>query len=130
MVCEGLDSYVPIPYHVSCKVVAYGSWGNGYFHFNYSTFPPGVTVPTFTTNLTAIEQGALSNVDNYFMNNLGSNPAGVRSGETSTTNSYTIAPGQSIAALNFNGQGAITAFKVRVDGMTRDPTNSGRLCAR
>jgi autotransporter-associated beta strand protein len=118
MVCEGLDSYVPIPYNVSCKVVAYGSWGNGYFHFNYSTFPPGVTVPTFTTNLTAIEQGALSNLDNYFMNNLGSDPAGVRSGETSTTNSYAVAPGQSITALNFTGQGAITAFKVRVNGMT------------
>jgi autotransporter-associated beta strand protein len=117
MVCEGLDSYLPISYNVSCKVVAYGSWGNGYFHFNYSTFPPGVTVPTFTTNLTAIEQGALSNVDNFFMNNLGSDPAGVRSGETSTTNSYAIAPGQSITALNFAGQGAITAFKVRVNGM-------------
>jgi len=117
-VCEGLDSYVPIPYNASCKVVAYGSWGNGYFHFNYSTFPPGVTVPTFTTNLTAIEQGALSNVDNYFTTNLGTDPAGVRGGETTTTNSYAIAPGQSVTPLNLSGQGAVTGFKVRVNGMT------------
>ncbi len=34
------------------------------------------------------------------------------------TNSFTIAPGQSIAALDFSGQGAITVFKVRVNGMT------------
>ena len=116
-VCGGFDSYLPVPYNSSCKVVAYGSWGQ-YFHFNYSTFAPGITVPTFTTNLSATEQGALSNVDNYFMSHLGSDPAGVRSGQTTTTNSYAIAPGQSITALNFSGQGAITGFKVRVNGMT------------
>ncbi len=112
----GFNSYLPIPYNVSCKIVAYGSWGR-YFHFNYSTFTPGITVPTFTTNLTAAEQNALSNVNNFFQNHLGSNPAGKHSGETTTTNSYTIAPGQSITALDFSGQGAITAFKVRVNGI-------------
>jgi len=116
-VCGGFDSYVPIPYNLSCKVVAYGSWGR-YFHFNYSTFASGVTVPTFTTNLTAAEFGALSNADNFFMNHLGSDPAGVRSGEITTTNSYTIAPGQNVSIFNFSGSGAITAFKVRVNGMT------------
>lgn len=113
----GFNSYVPIPYSVSCKVVAYGSWGQ-YFHFNYSTFATGVTVPTFTTNLTATEQRALSNVDDFFRNHLGSDPAGVRSGETTTTNSFTIALGQSVTALNTGGEGAITAFKVRINGMT------------
>jgi hypothetical protein len=114
--CKGFNSYVPIPYNVSCKVVAYNN--GSYFHFNYSTFPTGVTVPTFTTNLTASEQGALSNADDFFLNHLGSDPAGVRSGEITTTNSYTIAPGQSLTALNFTGQAAVTAFKVRVNGMT------------
>ncbi|HXI69260.1 MAG TPA: glycoside hydrolase family 172 protein [Verrucomicrobiae bacterium] len=112
----GFNSHLPIPYNVSCKVVAYGSWGR-YFHFNYSTFPPGATVPTFTTNLTAAEQNALSNVDDLLLNHLGSDPAGGRSGQTTITNSYVIAPGQSIAALNYSGQGAITTFKVRVRGL-------------
>jgi len=115
--CKGLNSYVPIPYNVSCKVVAYGN-RNTYYHFNYSTFGPGVTVPTFTRNLTAAEQGALFKVDDFFLNHLGSDPAGVRSGETTTTNRYAIAPGQSVMPLSFSGQGAITAFKVRVNGMT------------
>ncbi|MEI9962647.1 MAG: DUF2961 domain-containing protein [Limisphaerales bacterium] len=43
--------------------------------------------------------------------------AGGRNGEIIITNNYTIAPGQSITALNFSGEGAITAFKVRVNGM-------------
>ncbi len=51
----GFNSYLPIPYNVSCKIVAYGSWGR-YFHFNYSTFALGVTIPTFTTNLTALNK--------------------------------------------------------------------------
>jgi len=112
----GQNSYVPIPYNVSCKVVAYGD-RNTYYHFNYSTFPPGVTVPAFTRNLTAGEQRALARVDDYFMNRLGSDPAGVRDGELTTTNRYAIAPGQSITALSLSGQGAITTFKVRVNGM-------------
>ena len=116
-VCGGFDSYVPIPYHVSCKVVAYGSWGQ-YFHFNYSTFASGVTVPTFTTNLSPAEQTVLSNVNDFFVNHLGSDPAGMRSGEITTTNSYAIAPGKTVTNLNLSGQGAITTFKVRVQNIT------------
>ncbi len=114
--CKGLNSYVPIPYNVSCRVVAYND--KSYFHFNYSTFAPGVTVPAFTRNLTLEEQNALSKVNDCLMNHLGSDPAGSRSGETTTSNSYVISPGRSITALNIGGQGAITAFKVRVNGMT------------
>ena len=113
--CKGLNSYVPIPYNVSCKVVAYNN--KSYFHFNYSTFAPGVKVSAFTRNLTLKEQNALSQVNGFLMNHLGSDPAGLRPGETTTTNSYCIAPRQSTTALNFCGQGAITAFKVRVNGM-------------
>lgn len=111
--CAGFNSYLPIPYNSSCKIVAYGSWGR-YFHFNYSTFSPGVTVPTFTTNLTAPEKAALAGVNDFFLNRLGTDPAGVRSGEVTVTNSYAIAPGQSITNLNLSGPGAVTAFKVRV----------------
>jgi hypothetical protein len=41
----------------------------------------------------------------------------VRSGETTTTNRYAIASKQRVTPLNFSGQGAITAFKVRVNGI-------------
>lgn len=109
----GFNSYLPIPYNVSCRVVAYEDWGR-YFHFNYSAFAPGVTVPTFTTNLTAAEQTALSNVDVFLMNQLGSDPAGLRSGQATITNNFSIAPGQTVTNLNLTGPGAITAFKVRV----------------
>jgi len=114
--CKGLNSYVPIPYNVSCKVVVYGN-RNTYYHFNYSTFGPGFSVPTFTRKLTAEELGALSKVDDFFMNHLGSDPAGARSGESSTTNHYVIASGQRATPLDVRGEGAITAFKVRVNGL-------------
>lgn len=114
--CAGFNSYLPIPYNVSCKVVAYGDWGR-YFHFNYSTYGTDVTVPTFTTNLTVAEQAALSNVNDYLMNGLGSDPAGSRSGQVTITNSYAIAPGQIVTNLNLTGQGAITAFRVRVSNV-------------
>jgi fructan beta-fructosidase len=120
-VCGGFDSYLPIPYNQSCKIVAYGAWGQ-YFHFNYSTFGVGVTVPTFTTNLTADEQTALSNVNDFFVNHLGSDPAGARSGEVTITNSYAIHPGKTVTNLNLSGPGAITTFKVRVGNI--DETNA------
>jgi hypothetical protein len=112
-VCRGFDSFLPIPYNVSCKVVAYDSWGR-YYQMNYSTFGPNVTVPTFTTHLTAVDLTAVSNVDEFLMNRLGNDPAGARNGQVTVTNSYVIAPGQSITNLNLEGEGAITAFKVRL----------------
>jgi len=115
--CKGLNSYLPIPYNVSCRVVAYGN-RNTYYHFNYSTFAADVAVPTFTRNLTAAEQGALAKADDFLMNHLGSDPAGVRNGEKTVTTTNMIGPGQGVALMNFSGEGAITAFKVRVNDLT------------
>jgi autotransporter-associated beta strand protein len=115
-VCGGFDSYIPIPYNSSCKIVAYGSWGR-YFHFNYTTFSPGVTVPSFKRSLDAADLAALAAVNDFLLHRLGSDPAGARTGEVTVTNSYTIAPGQSVTALDFSGPGAVTGFKVRVNGL-------------
>lgn len=112
----GFNCYVPIPYNVSCKVVAYDSWGR-YFHINYSTFASEVTVPTFDRNLATADQTALSNVNNFFTRNLGIDPAGTRRGETHFTNHWTLAPSQSATVFDSSGSGAITAFKVRIIGI-------------
>lgn len=109
----GFNSYLPIPYKVSCKVVAYGDWGK-YFHFGYSTFAPGVTAPTFTTNLTTAERAALANANDFLLNRLGTDPAGVRTGQITVTNSFVIALGQSITNLTLSGAAAITSFQVRL----------------
>jgi hypothetical protein len=58
----GRNSYVPIPYRKSCKVVAENGWGR-YYHFTYSSFPKGTVVPTFQGALTAEEKTSLSRVD-------------------------------------------------------------------
>lgn len=109
----GFNSYLPIPYNVSCKVVAYGDWGK-YFHFGYSTFAPGATVPTFTTNLTTAELTALANANDFLLNRLGTDPAGVRAGQVSVTNSFALAPGQSVTNLSLSGAVAISGFQVRL----------------
>jgi len=115
-VCKGLNCYTPIPYNTSCKVVAYGN-RKTYYQFDYSTFAPGVTVPTFTRDLTSVDRAALTSADEFLSNHLGSDPAGARSGEITASHNYVIAPGQSVVPLQCDGEGAITAFKVRVNGM-------------
>ena len=47
---SGQNLYFPIPYQKSCKIVADAGWGL-YYHFTYTTFPPGTDVPTFRTPL-------------------------------------------------------------------------------
>lgn len=111
---SGFNSYVPIPYNKSCKVVAYGLWGR-YFHINYSSFPPGVSVPTFKMQLSDSENRALSGVDDFFATQIGSDPAGVRQGETNSIKSYAMAPAGSATVLDVAGSGAITGFKIRVN---------------
>lgn len=113
----GLDNYVPIPYASSCKVVAYNDWG-AYYHISYTTFPAGTVVPTFTRNLTSTELNALATVDSFFNNSLGSDPAGTRTGQTTTTNNYNVGSGQTVTPLDYSGQGAITGFKVKVNNLS------------
>ena len=79
---EGKNNYIPIPYQHSCKIVAEPEWG-WYYHFNYSTFPQGTAVPTFTMNLGQEELNMLSAVNDFFLLSRGDSPYpddGVESG--------------------------------------------------
>jgi hypothetical protein len=77
---RGLNSFVPIPFAKSCKIVAENGWGQ-YYHFTYTTYPKGTEVPTFRLPLAAEEEAALAAADEYFRTKLGSDPAGAREGE-------------------------------------------------
>ena len=57
-VAMGWNNYTPIPYQKSCKIVADKDWGE-YFHFGYTTYPPGTQVPTFRRELSAEDNAAL-----------------------------------------------------------------------
>ena len=63
--CSGQNLYFPIPYQKSCKVVADPDWGR-YYHFVYTSFPPGTRVPTFRAELAAEQAESLQRVNDYF----------------------------------------------------------------
>ncbi len=54
-------------------------------------------------------------MDSFFTNNLGSDPAGTRNGQTIAAGNYHINAGQTVIPLDYTGQGAITCFKVKVN---------------
>lgn len=55
---RGWNSYVPIPFQKSCKIVGDPDWGS-YYQFTYSTFPKDTKLPTFTRNLSETDLWAL-----------------------------------------------------------------------
>lgn len=111
--CRGQNLYVPIPYQKSCKIVADKGWGN-YYHFTYSTFPKGTPVPTFSAELVAKNADALANVDVFFRQQLGTDPAGQRPGQAVERKTLSVAPGRTVRVAELVGPRAITALRVKM----------------
>jgi len=113
MTARGINNYVPIPYQKSCKVVAEKGWGN-YYHFVYETFPKGTTVPTFKMALSADETAALKAADEILSGKRGEDPAGKRQGEAVKILSAKVPAGKAVTVARLDGEGAITAIRVKV----------------
>ncbi len=112
---RGQNSYIPLPFQKSCKIVGNTEpiWGN-YYHFTWSKFPPDTKLPTFTRKLTEEESKALDNA-NEILGNCGADPAGPREGQTTEIKEVTAAAGQKMPIAELTGPRAITALKVRVE---------------
>ncbi len=119
MTAKGINNYVPIPYQKSCRVVADKDWGN-YYQFVYETFPEGTQVPTFTRNLSADETAALKAADESLTQKLGTDPAGRRDGEKTVTKAATVGAGKTAKVAQLEGEGAITALRVKVTAKDGD----------
>ncbi len=119
---RGQNLYFPIPYQKSCKIVAEDKWG-AYFHFNYVTYPKGTKVPTFSPELVKENAAVLKEVNDYFAERMGTDPAGKRQGEEVVRNTATVGAGQTVRIAQLTGPRAITAirgdmsFKDREDEM-------------
>jgi hypothetical protein len=111
---NGFNLRIPIPYRVSCKIVAEPGWGK-YFQFTHTTFPKGTVVPTFSRRLIADHFAALQDADALLSEGLGSDPAGRRNGEKVVAGASTLAPGQAATVARIPGPRAITAFRVRME---------------
>jgi hypothetical protein len=110
---NGFDNYTPIPFQKSCKITADKGWGN-YYHFNYTTFPAGTTVPTFKLPLSDEDNAALDTAEKV-LSSSGDDPAGIRSGQKTETPAITVAAGEKATVADLAGEGAVTALKVRFD---------------
>jgi hypothetical protein len=117
---NGFNSYVPIPYQKSCKIVADEGWGR-YYQFTYSTFPQGTTVPIFTRDLGEKEKLALAAADAFLAHDVGRDPVelvGQRAHENTLTKIVTAAPGGMTSIADLAGPSSITSLRVKFDPMT------------
>ncbi len=110
---RGQNCYVPIGFQKSCRITGEGDWGR-YFHFTYTKYPEGTTVPTFTRKLAAEESKALSRA-NDMLSNCGADPVGSREGQRTIRRTLRIAPGRKAVIAELNGPRAITGLNVRMD---------------
>jgi hypothetical protein len=116
---SGQNLYFPIPYQKSCKIVAEKGWG-GYFEFNYTTYPAGTKLPTFITNLSDEEKTALTKVNTYFEQKLGTDPAGPRKDEEVLEGDVTIPANSATMPLRIEGARAITALRGKITSAYKD----------
>jgi hypothetical protein len=115
----GGNNYVPICFKKSCKIT--GDKGDGkpdtltkwgqYFQFTYTTFAPDTVVPEFKWPMSEEDKAAVTEVDKAF-ENCGADPA-PKPGQKTTSNSVTIAPGQTSTAFEASGEQAITLLKIK-----------------
>ncbi|MBN1844538.1 MAG: DUF2961 domain-containing protein [Sedimentisphaerales bacterium] len=109
---RGQNNYIPIPFQKSCKIVGEGDWGR-YYHFTYTTYPPGTKLPTFGMNLSAAESAALDRA-NEILSRGGVDAAASRAGQKTETFDVALEPGQTRTVTELAGPRAITALEVKL----------------
>ncbi len=110
VVAQGCNNYTPIPFQKSCKIVADENWG-AYYHFGYTTFPPGTKVPTFKRELSPEENAALDEA-NEVLSHCG--PREFPKGQASSSGDGLLAGG-GMTSDTLDGSGAINCLRVKFD---------------
>lgn len=107
---RGKNSYLPITYNQSCRVVAYGDWGK-YYHINYTTLPEGKSVESMPKEFTEEQKAALTKVNEFYLSDMGANPQGTADG---AFEKYTITKDQPAQKI-LTGKGAINGILIRLN---------------
>jgi hypothetical protein len=113
-VSEGYNSYLPVTYNKSCKVVADSGWGV-YYHFNSITFPENIDVEPFTMQFNHESEKALNEVNDFFLNRIGDSPYPLSGKEETAEGNIRIQPGETIDLATFQGSRAIKSVKIVTD---------------
>jgi len=107
---RGHNSFVPIPYAKSCKIVLSKGWG-AYYQITYTTFPATTEVPSFTGSFSAADQSALA-AANKALAERGKDPKPATGGEQTVNQTVTVAPGARVDVCRLAGRRAITQLRV------------------
>ena len=111
VISRGHNSFFPIPYQKSCKVVLAKGWG-AYYQITYTTFAKGTVVPSFAGSFSDGDKAALAKA-NGILAARGVDPNGARDGGGTEERTLTVDPGTTVEVWGLAGPRAITALKVK-----------------
>lgn len=109
VVSRGYNSYIPIPFRKSIKIVLAKGWGL-FYHFNYTILPDGTSVPSFKGYFDGAEKAALAQA-NEILGRRGNQGTAAEAGEL-LTREIRIPPGGTARLANLRGPRAITSIRV------------------
>jgi len=116
---RGRNSFVPIPFQKSCKIVLEKNWG-AYYQITYTRFPQGTTVPSFRGEFNEEERAALKRANDVFAAR-GGDPKRPAGDKQTVDETVTIAPGTSVDVCRLTGRRAITQIHVVPDAKDDNP---------
>jgi len=108
---RGKNSFIPIPFQKSCKVVFEKGWG-AYYQITYSRFPKGTIIPSFRGEFNEEERAALQKANDVFAGR-GMDPKVSGPDRKTVNETVTIKPGESVDVCSLTGRRAITQVHVR-----------------
>ena len=115
---RGYDSYIPIAFQDSIKIVLEKDWG-AFYQFTYTLFPKGTSVPSFPKGTSVpsfrgsfddAEKAALSNADEI-LGRRGEQAGLAEAGEL-LTRDVLVPPGRTVQVADIRGPRAITSIRV------------------
>ncbi|NQU20382.1 MAG: DUF2961 domain-containing protein [Candidatus Nealsonbacteria bacterium] len=124
---RGRNSFVPIPFQKSCKIVLEKNWG-AYYQFTYTRFSQDTTVPSFRGEFNEAEQAALRKANDVFAAR-GADPKPHGADRQTVVETVTIAPGASVDVCRLTGRRAITQLHVVPDADDDNPIRTLRELA-
>jgi len=112
IVANGKNSYIPIPFQKSCKIVADKDYGQ-YYQFTYTLFGKDTKIPTFKRQLSKEESDALDSVDKKLADCGPDFNATLKQQSTTDKINITLGPGQKKTFVKILGPRAITSIIIK-----------------
>jgi hypothetical protein len=106
---RGHNSYIPIAFQKSMKIVLEKDWG-AFYQFTYTLFPNGTSVPSFRGFFDDTEKAALTKA-NEILSRRGEQRRAEVAGEL-LTRDILIPPGGTEQVVDFQGSRAITSIRM------------------